>query len=370
MDIATTPIRDLQACGRLVQFMESTRFNETSPRDDLARNDTDYVLAAPGEVYIAYANSGSNLGISMLTGSYRATWYDPVDGDRVDDGFHDLSTGDHTFSKPTTIGDESVLYFESASASPNPVCLSDVFAYPNGNLNGNGGWNGSATSQIQVLNQTVQISGDANTYDTIHNLNCQNTGGEVTRIIAKVKRGFGNEIMWNLWIDDSSGNNLARWYGSGTTVRGGIGATAQATPLQTLTGLWDTLMVKIDPSANTSEFIFNGTSIGTLDHSPTGAGDILARIKFETIGNSNAVGHNIFFDNLIVGELNYSPDFDSDGDVDQNDFGHLQGCYSGDGTTYQTGCQDADLDTDGDVDGFDYSLLDACKSGPNLPTGC
>ena len=54
MDIAGTPRPDLVDCGNLVQFMESTNFQEMAPRDDLAFADTDYVLARPEHSYIAY----------------------------------------------------------------------------------------------------------------------------------------------------------------------------------------------------------------------------------------------------------------------------------------------------------------------------
>ena len=57
-------------------------------------------------------------------------------------------------------------------------------------------------------------------------------------------------------------------------------------------------------------------------------------------------------------------DFDGDTDVDQEDFGHLQACYSGDGTMYQTGCQNADLQGDNDVDLQDFNIFYSCMTGP------
>jgi hypothetical protein len=63
-------------------------------------------------------------------------------------------------------------------------------------------------------------------------------------------------------------------------------------------------------------------------------------------------------------------DFDQDGDVDQEDFGHLQGCFTGDAFSYGPGCADADLDVDGDVDGYDIAILLDCMSGPGQPPGC
>jgi hypothetical protein len=63
-------------------------------------------------------------------------------------------------------------------------------------------------------------------------------------------------------------------------------------------------------------------------------------------------------------------DFDFDGDVDQTDFGFLQRCLSGSGTSYPTGCTAADLSGDGDVDAEDFDLFWACVAGAGQPPGC
>jgi hypothetical protein len=57
-------------------------------------------------------------------------------------------------------------------------------------------------------------------------------------------------------------------------------------------------------------------------------------------------------------------DFNIDGDVDQEDFGHLQACLTANLVMAADACLDADLDTDGDVDPMDYALFAACFSGP------
>jgi hypothetical protein len=60
----------------------------------------------------------------------------------------------------------------------------------------------------------------------------------------------------------------------------------------------------------------------------------------------------------------------ADGDVDLEDFGHLQECYSGDGQLYETGCSDADFDADGDVDLNDFGKFYPCMNGANNPPAC
>jgi hypothetical protein len=66
-------------------------------------------------------------------------------------------------------------------------------------------------------------------------------------------------------------------------------------------------------------------------------------------------------------------DFDRDGDVDQEDFGHLQDCLSGPGIEQiDEGCVDARLDEDTDVDRDDVEIFISCYAGPRLPpaAGC
>ena len=62
-----------------------------------------------------------------------------------------------------------------------------------------------------------------------------------------------------------------------------------------------------------------------------------------------------------------APDFDSDWDVDQEDFGLQQACCSGSGELYEVGCERADLDHDMDVDGDDLAIFRDCTSGANVP---
>ncbi|MDO8586544.1 MAG: DUF5010 C-terminal domain-containing protein [Armatimonadota bacterium] len=182
-----------------------------------------------------------------------------------------------------------------------PVCFSDAFAYADGNLNGNGGWSGSAGSNIGIVSQTVKIIGGLTAQDAIHTTSCGDPGSGYITVTVKVQGGVGTDYMWDLWIDDTANLNLARWYGAGTTARGRIGGTASVTATQTLTGGWDELKVKIDPYANTTEFFFNGGSIGVLDHGQTGAGNIIGRLRF-TRGTSTAVnGNYLFFDDLTIG---------------------------------------------------------------------
>jgi len=61
------------------------------------------------------------------------------------------------------------------------------------------------------------------------------------------------------------------------------------------------------------------------------------------------------------------PDFDNDGDIDQEDFGHLQACFGTADTRIQTNCANGDLDNDKDVDQGDYAIFQGCLTAPNIP---
>jgi hypothetical protein len=63
-------------------------------------------------------------------------------------------------------------------------------------------------------------------------------------------------------------------------------------------------------------------------------------------------------------------DFDRDGDVDQADFGHFQGCLSGWGNPLAPGCENADLVPDGAIDQNDFNVFKACMTGPGQLPGC
>ena len=184
---------------------------------------------------------------------------------------------------------------------PIPDCFADSFAYPNGSLNGSGGWSGDATTQIVVEDGSVKILGGSGQYYAEQAVSCDGGGSGAAGIKLRIKRGYGANSTWSVYFDDAAGANLARWYGSGLLVRGRIGGGSQVTPLQTLTGGWDELYVKLDFAANTSQFFFNGVSIGTLNHAEFGAGDSIGRVRFERLNYSTAAGHYIYLDDLIIG---------------------------------------------------------------------
>ena len=194
----------------------------------------------------------------------------------------------------------SMKIFDSIEPPGSDACFADTFPYPDGSLNGNRGWTGTALDQITVDNGAVKFAGGATAYSVEQQVSCGGPG-EVVGVWLKAKKGSGAYILWNLRVDDPEGRNLARYYGSGTTARGRIGGGTQATPPQNLTGSWDDLYIKIDFNTNATQFVFNGASIGVLNHSEVGAGDAIGRLQFERENNASAAGGYVHVDDLIVG---------------------------------------------------------------------
>lgn len=112
MDIASTPVEALKDCGRLVKFFESTDFHEMAPHDELARGDTEYVLARPGRAYIAYSSRCTReLGLTgRFEGTYDLRWFDCATGKTVTRASVKISAVNASFPRPAGLGKEVALY--------------------------------------------------------------------------------------------------------------------------------------------------------------------------------------------------------------------------------------------------------------------
>ena len=84
------------------------------PRDELAAGSTKWALAHPGDSYIAYTYDYSGpMGIkSMTAGTYDLKWYDTIDGDTVTQARISVGSGDATWAKPDSVGNEVALYIK------------------------------------------------------------------------------------------------------------------------------------------------------------------------------------------------------------------------------------------------------------------
>jgi len=114
MDIATTSKSDLQDCGRLVRFFESTGFQQFSPHDELRLGGTQYVLARPGGSYIVYASKlQGKIGLKNTTaGVYKFRWFDCATGSEFTMENVNVAGGDQSWDKPGHLGSELAVYIE------------------------------------------------------------------------------------------------------------------------------------------------------------------------------------------------------------------------------------------------------------------
>lgn len=112
MDIAQTPLGDLEDCGRVVRFMQSIDYADMSPRDELAAGSTQYVLSSPkGNCVLYSGDAKGNLGIkSIRAGSYELNWFDCATGQWVIQPHVTVKVGSGSWPKPSGLGNEVALY--------------------------------------------------------------------------------------------------------------------------------------------------------------------------------------------------------------------------------------------------------------------
>lgn len=117
----------------------------------------------------------------------------------------------------------------------------------------------------------------------------------------------------------------------------------------------------------------NGTSSGetdtlTIDYLTAGLGEGLhnATVTITATGATNTP--QTIAVNLTVLSPFAPVDHDEDGDVDMEDFGWFQRCYTGSGIAQtDPGCAKARLDDDDDVDLGDFGRFQLCLTGANRP---
>ncbi len=105
-----------------------------TPRDDLRFGGTQYVLAKPGDSYIAYASAlAGDIGLEERTaGSYDVQWLDCATGESVVQTGVSVGAGDQSWTRPAGIGNELAVYITRTpllfAASPPPAPVADTDA--------------------------------------------------------------------------------------------------------------------------------------------------------------------------------------------------------------------------------------------------
>jgi len=140
------------------------------------------------------------------------------------------------------------------------------------------------------------------------------------------------------------------------------GATAQftvaATGAGTLTYQWQKNGSDLSDGGNIS-----GATAATLEIADASGADE-AGYRCVVTGDCGSAPSNEA--TLTVTLATVAPDFDRDGDVDQEDLVSFEACASGPAIPWAPDCQDRDFDTDGDVDQEDFALFQVCISGPDI----
>lgn len=103
-------------------------------------------------------------------------------------------------------------------------------------------------------------------------------------------------------------------------------------------------------------------SSGTISTTPTAGGTWYLHVK----GFNGADIGNGAYDYAVIANAPVSVDYDTDCDVDQDDYDLFSACSSGPGVLYGPGCDTKDLDVDGDVDQADFSVFQRCYSGQDV----
>jgi len=126
MTIDTTPQSDLEDHGRMVEFFESTNFNQMAPHDELAFAGTQYVMALAGDSYIAYASGlVGNIGIKSLSaGVYDFKWFDTTTGASVIEECVLVEAGDSSWPTPQGIGDELAVHIKIKTSYASEMYVS------------------------------------------------------------------------------------------------------------------------------------------------------------------------------------------------------------------------------------------------------
>jgi CubicO group peptidase (beta-lactamase class C family) len=112
MDIANTADSDLRDCGNVVRFFRKVDLRGMEPHDELADGATTFVLAEPGERYVAYSWApDGRVGLKQMpAGRYSFEWFDCVAGTFVSQASVHVASGDQLWPRPEGIGDELAVH--------------------------------------------------------------------------------------------------------------------------------------------------------------------------------------------------------------------------------------------------------------------
>jgi len=291
------------------------------PSDNLVTSG--WCLARSGDEYVVYLSTGGSTTVSGLLGTCTATWFNPRNGTTQ------AASGSSTFTVPD--GNDWVLHI-TCSVIPESV---DVDFGDTDIENG--------------LARMVPEAANANTTGaTIGGRNCRRNVDSADRhffmLVSDDWAWQGNKPAVKVTIE---------YYDTGTD---GISLVHDGTSGDVMAGTID--FTNTDTWKSHTFYI---TDAYFGNRSGTGYD---FRISAKTLGT-------IFYIDTVLVENNppVPSDFDEDYDVDQEDFGFLQQCYSG-LQPYDQGCEPADLNGSGNVNLDDFDVFYSCMDGVAQPPDC
>lgn len=217
----------------------------------------------------------------------------------------------------------------------------------------------------------------------------------ITNIDPASKYTWGENIGWMNWRDADSGATGIRvhatflsgfaWAENVGWINLGDGTPANGIAYANAAGA--DFGVNIDPATGALFGLAWGENIGWLNfdtRAALGPSGQQARLDYATNRfHGYAWGENVGWINLddSASYAAYVPtacndhwaDSDGDDDVDQDDFGSLQACFSGTGRPARSGCECFDRPESGlphgnnAVDSDDFAAFESCVSSPAVP---
>jgi hypothetical protein len=205
----------------------------------------------------------------------------------------------------------------SLMVAPAWAAWSDNFdSYAVGGLDpvGNPAWvatpAGPTTGAVDVTNNvsfsasnSVMITGGS------PNISVKNDIADIaTPVITagfKVQAGGGATTMWSVYFDAPGGLNLARFYTTGSTIRGRIDGFGQVTAQLNLSGvgIWDDARVEIDTVNELAHFYLNNVEMAgsPLDYDLNQAAitGVLDAVRIERVVNA-ADGSKLYIDDMYA----------------------------------------------------------------------
>jgi hypothetical protein len=195
-----------------------------------------------------------------------------------------------------------------ASISQAAGFSDDFNTYSDGPLDGQGAWVGGTAGRVEVDAGRVELMASAGAENAAVTFNppLSPDGSGIFEvsidIMQDVPTGSSGSNFWGFWVNEPGGQNLGRWYQASYNPRPRIGGSGLVLNPADLPGdgQFHNLKMIINTVAHTTEFLFDGGSLGVLDHSSVTTATEIGTVYFEHWDRADAAPAHLYFDNLVV----------------------------------------------------------------------